>query len=456
MVRRLRYHHPYSSLWASSLSIRSRLYRCCDFKTVEMIRCEFHKRFAGLEELGLVFFYIVAVLYFGAGYGNDPREKEKQKGSHEKKAAQKDTISFEELSRSIQKASVETDTQQAQHTATAVVKHEHQHEHQHDCCSSPRSNTHPQDDTLISQAFHPYYCNCNNIFLDSNGNNIISSEIAHLKQLFADHCMPEWSRRKYITHGYRPLGQPIKNIIASAFKLHNETGNFWTHFIPGIFFCFVALPYVVVSRLSSESVFDRVLMAIYVLAAASCHSASSMYHLFACRNERTFVALCRADYKAIVSLICASQLPALSVVLLRKSLIWGQVSLAVLVLLWLIGVPLMTHFEKHAMDAQKNALMIVMAGYGSFCIVLASCVFKAINMTTAELVFFASRTCIMYAIYALGFIIFGLRLPERWIPGKVNLWGHSHQLWHICVTAASSVWLVALLQFYEFDSMQRV
>ncbi|KAA8494853.1 Adiponectin receptor protein [Porphyridium purpureum] len=274
-------------------------------------------------------------------------------------------------------------------------------------------------------------------------------EWAHL---FADHKMPEWAQRPFITHGYRPIGQPIREIVMSAFQVHNETGNFWTHFVPGVIFLFAALPYVLFGCLSDEPVQDRIFMIVYVLAAASCHTASSVYHLFSCRNEHTFVALCRTDYKAIVSLICASQFPALSVVLLRRHNAWGIGAITGLAALWILGIPLMNIFEREKMDAQKNLLMVVMASFGSIMICLATFTFRAVELSRAEILFLTSRTLVMYSAYGLGFAVFGLRLPERWVPGKVNLVGHSHQVWHLCVTVGSSYWLYALLQFYDMGS----
>jgi len=269
--------------------------------------------------------------------------------------------------------------------------------------------------------------------------------------LFSDDSMPDWIRRPFITHGYRPVGLPMRRIVASAFRIHNETGNFWTHAIPSVLFGCIALPYTISFRLAHESLFDRAIMCVYVLAVTTCHSASSMYHLFACRSQKTFTTLCRLDYKAIVSLICASQMPAISVLIARKSTILGFIALSILGILWLIGMPLMNVLERYEMDSVKNFLMIFMAFY-SLIFVAITRTFRALHFPRDEIVFVLKRVGIMYACYSVGFIIWGLKFPERCIPGRVNLVGHSHQLWHMAVTAASSTWLFALYQIYDFSS----
>lgn len=40
-------------------------------------------------------------------------------------------------------------------------------------------------------------------------------------------------------------------------------------------------------------------------------------------------------------------------------------------------------------------------------------------------------------IYILGAMIYILRMPERWSPGRFDLCGASHQIFHIMVVTAS-------------------
>jgi channel protein (hemolysin III family) len=40
------------------------------------------------------------------------------------------------------------------------------------------------------------------------------------------------------------------------------------------------------------------------------------------------------------------------------------------------------------------------------------------------------------AIYIIGAGIYVARVPERCKPGKFNVFGHSHQLFHFCVVTA--------------------
>lgn len=44
-----------------------------------------------------------------------------------------------------------------------------------------------------------------------------------------------------------------------------------------------------------------------------------------------------------------------------------------------------------------------------------------------------------------GAIIFACRIPERWYPGKFDIVGHSHQLWHAAVVLAAWVHFLAIM-----------
>ena len=47
--------------------------------------------------------------------------------------------------------------------------------------------------------------------------------------------------------------------------------------------------------------------------------------------------------------------------------------------------------------------------------------------------------------YGGGFALFVLRVPERFLPGAFDIFGHSHQLWHVGVAVAGFGWLEGML-----------
>ncbi|CAA0375978.1 unnamed protein product [Arabidopsis thaliana] len=44
---------------------------------------------------------------------------------------------------------------------------------------------------------------------------------------------------------------------------------------------------------------------------------------------------------------------------------------------------------------------------------------------------------LMGLLYGLGALVYATRIPERWMPGKFDIAGHSHQLFHVLVVAGA-------------------
>merc|ERR1712130_280945 len=38
-----------------------------------------------------------------------------------------------------------------------------------------------------------------------------------------------------------------------------------------------------------------------------------------------------------------------------------------------------------------------------------------------------------YFLLMAGLLCYLFKIPERWIPGFFDIWGHSHQIWHLFV-----------------------
>lgn len=43
------------------------------------------------------------------------------------------------------------------------------------------------------------------------------------------------------------------------------------------------------------------------------------------------------------------------------------------------------------------------------------------------------------------------RIPERWRPGAFDIWGSSHQIFHVLVVLAAATHLVGLLKAFDYE-----
>lgn len=63
---------------------------------------------------------------------------------------------------------------------------------------------------------------------------------------------------------------------------------------------------------------------------------------------------------------------------------------------------------------------------------------------------------LMGVLYLTGALLYACRVPERFFPGKCDIWFHSHQLFHILVIAAAIVHYrgISELALHRFNTLQ--
>ncbi|CAG8649918.1 1805_t:CDS:2, partial [Racocetra persica] len=49
-------------------------------------------------------------------------------------------------------------------------------------------------------------------------------------------------------------------------------------------------------------------------------------------------------------------------------------------------------------------------------------------------------------LYIAGALVYGTRIPEKWYPGKFDIYGSSHQIFHLFVLAAALVHYYGVMQ----------
>lgn len=59
------------------------------------------------------------------------------------------------------------------------------------------------------------------------------------------------------------------------------------------------------------------------------------------------------------------------------------------------------------------------------------------------------------ALYILGAGIYAARVPEKWTPGRYDIWGSSHQIFHVLVVMAAAAHLVGLVKAFDFEHSRR-
>ncbi|GMH06353.1 hypothetical protein Nepgr_008193 [Nepenthes gracilis] len=168
--------------------------------------------------------------------------------------------------------------------------------------------------------------------------------------------------------------------------------------------------------------------------AMFCLSASSACHLLSCHSERLSYIMLRVDYAGIAALISTSFYPPVYYSFMCYPF-FCKLYLGFITLLGIITilVSLIPIFQQPEFRTLRAVLFSGMAMSGIFPILHKLVIF----WHQPEAIHTAGYEMLMGAFYGMGALVYATRVPERWMPGKFDIAGHSHQLFHILVVAGA-------------------
>lgn len=190
----------------------------------------------------------------------------------------------------------------------------------------------------------------------------------------------------------------------------------------------------------------------YLCGAMFCLLMSSACHLLSCHSEHASYVLLRLDYAGITGLIVTSFYPLVYYTFLCDpfplSLYLGFITVSGAAA---VAVSLLPVFESPGLRWARAALFACMGASGLVPIAHKLLVFgarpEAVQTTGYEMA--------MGGFYLAGVVVYGARVPERWMPGRFDLVGHSHQLFHALVIAGAYAHYHAGLVYLSWRDMEQ-
>lgn len=286
-------------------------------------------------------------------------------------------------------------------------------------------------------------------YLKNELHTIDVNEVQNKKKvLFSWDEIPDWQKdNEYIRNGYVRETRSVIKCLESLLYLHNESVNIYSHLIPALCFLFVIFfnDYAIETFETTQWV-DYFVIDSFFLGAFTCLTMSSMYHCLKSHSLEIAILGNKLDYLGIVALISTSIVSILYYGFYdRKHMFYGFTALTLFFGLACSIVSVSSTFRSREWRPYRATLFVIF-GLSALLPIIAG-IFSFGLKETWERV--QLKWIVLEAVlYISGAFFYGIRFPERTSPGSYDIWGYSHQIFHILVIIASCCHLKGLLGSY--------
>ncbi|EMD89343.1 hypothetical protein COCC4DRAFT_32116 [Bipolaris maydis ATCC 48331] len=270
-----------------------------------------------------------------------------------------------------------------------------------------------------------------------------------------DELSPWQQDNHYIQTGYRAQSNSYSKSWKSLGYLHNETVNIYTHLIGALLAAVagIALYFTLGPRYATATTEDVWAFGCFFAGAVACLGMSGTYHTIQNHSHEVAVWGNKLDYLGIVFLIWGSFVPVLYYAFrdepeLRKTY-WAMITTLA------AGTSIVSTHPKFRTPALRpfRALMFVLMGLSAVFPVLHGIQLYGIEHLRRSIGL--DWILLQGTLYISGAAIYAARVPEKWSPGKYDIWGSSHQIFHVLVVLAAASHLNGLVQAFDYEHGQR-
>ena len=230
-----------------------------------------------------------------------------------------------------------------------------------------------------------------------------------------NHEIPIWTKNRYIVSGYRKGNSNKLGYMVSIFKIHNETINIWTHFIGLLYFLYNLI----------LNVNENTALVLYEIVCVICFGISTIYHTYMPYSQQNYMLLLKMDLISIILNIVTSN------ILIYHYWFWCYDDIKniynFISLLYLgVGFVILLNVD---IIKRYNYILAYYSLY-NFGIVISYYHINIIsNGNINEIIKYNFIKSLQY--FGIGFIIYTTKMPERIVLQYFDIYGSSHQLWHI-------------------------
>ncbi|KAM5429719.1 hypothetical protein McanMca71_006151 [Microsporum canis] len=270
-------------------------------------------------------------------------------------------------------------------------------------------------------------------------------------QLLTSNEVPSWyAHNSFLRTGYRPVNGSVRLCIDSLQYIHNETVNIYSHLVPagiaviGNFLLHLYFR----SYYINASVMDQIAFHVYLSSSVLCFGISSMYHTLLCHSEAYVDIWGRLDYVAIVLQTLGSFISGIYFSFYcepgLQKLYWTMISVLGSLTATIVVSP---RFQSPKWRILRLSTFVA-TGLSAFApIIHAATIFSYAQLTQQLGVGYYLLEGLMLIT---GTIFYATQFPESWIPEKFDIWGASHQIFHILVVLSSIIHIIGIFTVFDY------
>ncbi|XP_069503676.1 adiponectin receptor protein 2-like [Ambystoma mexicanum] len=265
--------------------------------------------------------------------------------------------------------------------------------------------------------------------------------------------LPDWLKdNDFLLNGHRPPLPSFQACFLSIFRLHTETFNIWTHLIGFLFFLCSGLAYMFSPNIDFVSPLqEKVVLGLFFMGAILCLCFSWIFHTVYCHSKEVALTFSKLDYCGIAFLIMGSFVPWIyysfycspraQLMHLMTIMMLGLTSIAI------------SQWDCFATTPYRVVRVGVFLGLGlSGIIPFLHFLMISGGFMEAAITGQLGGIVLMAVLYIMGGLVYTCRVPERFFPGKCDIWFHSHQIFHVLVVVAAIVHLHCISQMQALHS----
>ncbi|ORY66005.1 mPR-like GPCR protein [Pseudomassariella vexata] len=263
--------------------------------------------------------------------------------------------------------------------------------------------------------------------------------------------LPTWRRdNHFIKRGYRVDSNSYWKSFVSLFYIHNESVNIWSHLLGALAFPIVGvwLYNIVAPRYGSANSSDVLVFGCFFGGAVLCLGMSGMYHTIMNHSPEVAKWGNKLDYSGIVFLIEGSFVPAMYYGLFCHETLM-TVYLYMIMLLG-AGCGVVSWVERFRTPEWRPYRAMMFVGLGVSGIIPVCHALTIYGYQDLDERMGLNWVLLQGFLYILGAVIYAVRWPERSFPETFDIWGSSHQLFHILILFAAASHLVGMAKAFDY------